>query len=110
MLILTGSPSVGKTTMLMKTVEALKERGFSVGGIVSREVREGGVRVGFEIVDVNSSRRGWLAHVNQKAGPQVGKYRVNIRDLENIGASTILDAVESCGIVAIDCCCPDGEV
>jgi nucleoside-triphosphatase len=101
-LILTGSPGVGKTTVLMKTVEALKERGYSVGGMVSREVREGGVRVGFEIVDVNSSRRGWLAHVNQKAGPQVGKYRVNIRDLEDIGASTIVDAVESCDIVAID--------
>jgi nucleoside-triphosphatase len=86
----------------MKTVEALKERGYSVGGMVSREVREGGVRVGFEIVDVNSSRRGWLAHVNQKAGPQVGKYRVNIRDLEDIGASTIVDAVESCDVVAID--------
>jgi nucleoside-triphosphatase len=99
---LTGSPGVGKTTVLMKTVEALKERGYSVGGMVSREVREGGVRVGFEIVDVNSSRRGWLAHVNQKAGPQVGKYRVNIRDLEDIGASTIVDAIESCGIVAID--------
>ena len=93
---------MGKTTVLMKTVEALKERGYSVGGMVSREVREGGVRVGFEIVDVNSSRRGWLAHVNQKAGPQVGKYRVNIRDLEDIGASTIVDAVESCDIVAID--------
>ena len=102
MLILTGSPGVGKTTVLMKTVEALKKRGYSVGGMVSREVREGGVRVGFEIVDVNSSRSGWLAHVNQKAGPQVGKYRVNIRDLEDIGAEAIVNAVEACDIVAID--------
>ena len=36
-LLLTGNPGVGKTTVLMKTVNLLKERGFSVGGMLSRE-------------------------------------------------------------------------
>ncbi|MBM4401587.1 MAG: AAA family ATPase, partial [Crenarchaeota archaeon] len=31
-LLLTGNPGVGKTTVLMKTVNALKERGICVGG------------------------------------------------------------------------------
>lgn len=101
-LLLTGNPGVGKTTVLMKTVNALKESGYKVGGIISREVREGGTRVGFEIVDLHSSKRGWLAHVNQKSGPQVGKYRVNIEDLAAIGAQAILDAVENCDVIAID--------
>jgi nucleoside-triphosphatase len=101
-LLLTGNPGVGKTTVLMKTVNALKERGFCVGGMVSREVREGGARVGFEIQDIASSRRGWLAHINQKGGPQVGKYRVNIEDLNAIGAQAVSDAVENCKVVAID--------
>jgi nucleoside-triphosphatase len=64
-LLLTGSPGVGKTTVLMKTINELKEAGYRVGGMISREVREGGTRVGFEILDLNSSKRGWLAHVNE---------------------------------------------
>lgn len=101
-LLLTGNPGVGKTTVLTKTVNALRAEGYSVGGMISREVREGGTRVGFEILDLNSGKRGWLAHVNQKSGPQVGKYRVNVEDLNGIGAQAILDAVENCDVVAID--------
>jgi nucleoside-triphosphatase len=101
-LLLTGNPSVGKTTVLMTTVNALKEKGYSVGGIISPEIRESGTRVGFEILDLPNSKRGWLAHVNQKSGPQVGKYRVNIEDLNAIGAQAVLDAVENCDVIAID--------
>ena len=88
--------------MLIKTVEALKAQGVSVGGMVSREARESGERVGFEILDLTSGEHGWLAHVNQKVGPQVGKYRVNIQDLEAIGAEAITEATEKCAVVTID--------
>jgi len=101
-LLLTGNPGVGKTTVLTKTLDALKAEGYTVGGMISREVREGGARVGFEILDLNSSRRGWLAHINQKTGPQLGKYRVNLEDLDSIGAQAILAAVEDCDVIAID--------
>jgi len=101
-LLLTGNPGVGKSTVLMKAVDALKEKGYCVGGMLSREAREGGTRVGFEVLDLSSGRRGWLAHVKQKTGPHVGKYRVNIEDLDLIGAKAIEDAVEKCGIIAID--------
>jgi nucleoside-triphosphatase len=102
LLLLTGSPGIGKTTVLLRTVEALKFKGYSVGGMVSREVRSCGMRVGFEILDLGTNRRGWLAHVNQKVGPQVGKYRVNLEDLDVVGAEAILKAVEECDVVAID--------
>jgi nucleoside-triphosphatase len=101
-LLLTGNPGIGKTTVLMKTVNVLKERGYTVGGMISREVREGGARVGFEILDLASSRGGWLAHVNQKNGPQVGRYRVNIEDLNTVGAQAIIDAAEKSDVIAID--------
>jgi nucleoside-triphosphatase len=100
--LLTGNPGVGKTTVLTKAVGALKEKGYRVGGMISREVRKGGTRVGFEILDLSSGRRGWLAQVNRKHGPQVGKYRVNMEDLDAIGAAAIADAVEKCYIIAID--------
>ena len=73
-----------------------------MGGMISREVREGGARVGFEILDLSSGRHGWLAHVKQKNGPQVGKYRVNIEDLNAVGAQAIIEAVEKCEVIAID--------
>jgi nucleoside-triphosphatase len=101
-LLLTGNPGVGKTTVLTKAINALKEKGYCVGGMISREVREGGTRVGFEILDLGSGRRGWLAHVNQKAGPQIGKYHVNMEDLNTIGAKAVADAVEKCDVIAID--------
>ena len=100
-LLLTGSPGIGKTT-LIKAIELLKARGVSVGGMISREVREGGVRVGFEIVDLTSGKHGWLANINQQGGPKVGKYHVNLEDLEGIGAKTITEAVEKCSVVAVD--------
>ena len=102
LLLLTGNPGIGKTTALMKTISGLKEKGIRVGGMISREVREDGARVGFEIIDLNHSRRGWLASINQKSGPQVGKYHVNIEDLNAIGTRAIIDAVEKCQVIAID--------
>ena len=99
---LAGSPGIGKTTILLKTVESLKAKGYSVGGMISREVRSCGDRVGFEIVDLSSGKRGWLAHVNQSIGPQVGRYRVDLRDLNDIGATAIEEASKSFDIIAID--------
>ena len=101
-LILTGRPGVGKTTVLAKTVSNLRGRNVSVGGMFSREVRENGFRVGFEIVDLSTAKVGCLAHVDQKDGPQLGKYRVNLTDLEAIGAQAINSAIESCDVVVID--------
>ena len=101
-LLITGSPGTGKTSVLLKTIDALKARGYSVGGVISREARAGWTRVGFEILDLGSGRRGWLAHVNRKVGPRVGKYGVNLEDLEDIGASAIVNAAENFDVVAID--------
>jgi nucleoside-triphosphatase len=101
-LILTGAPGVGKTTVLTKTVDALKAKGVSVGGMVSREVREDGVRVGFEILDLADGKHGWLAQVNGQNGPQVGRYHVNLSDLDIIGTAAITKALEKCSVVAID--------
>ncbi len=101
-LLITGPPATGKTTVLMRTISIFLERGFKVGGMLSREVRENGVRTGFEIIDIESDKTGWLANVSQKTGPQVGKYRVNLKDLDDIGAKAISAAVVNCDIVAID--------
>jgi len=102
LLFLTGAPGVGKTTVLLKTVEKLKMRGCRVGGMISREVRSGGERVGFELLDVMSGNRGWLARVDGKEGTRVGKYRVSLEDVDGVGVEAVLDAVEGADVVVID--------
>jgi len=101
-LLITGSPGVGKTTVLLRTADMLKTKGFSVGGMVSREVRSCGARVGFEVSDLYTGKTGWLAHINQKYGPKVGKYRVNLNDLDSVGVQAVQKANEKLDIVAVD--------
>lgn len=102
LLLITGSPGVGKTTLLLKVAEALKAKGINVGGMISRDVRTSGSRVGFEVTDLSSGNKGWLASVHQERGPQVGKYRVDIDDLNDVGVKAILDACEKLDAVVVD--------
>ena len=101
-ILVTGPPGIGKTSILRRTVKELKNRKFTIGGIFCREVREGGIRVGFEITDISTGQRGWLAHVNQPTGPTIGKYHVNLTDLDVISSGSILDALKNADIVAVD--------
>lgn len=102
LLFLTGNPSVGKTSVLMKTIEALRAKGYCVNGMTSSEIRGVRGRIGFEVLDLVNGKHGVLAHVDQRNGPRLGKYVVNLVDLENIGASAIDNAVEREGVIAID--------
>jgi len=101
-IFLTGPPGIGKTTVLLKAVEKLRSMGYRVGGMMSREVRERGVRVGFKIVDLSTGREGWLAHVRQPVGPKISKYRVNLSDLESVGVKSVREAVLNADLIVID--------
>jgi len=99
---ITGRPGIGKTTVLLNVANGLRRQGYRVGGMLSREVRQEGTRIGFEIADFATGQRGWLAHVNQPIGPQVSKYRVNLNDLDQIGVNAIQNAVKSAEVVIVD--------
>jgi len=58
--------------------------------------------VGFEVVDFQTGQRGWLAHTTQPTGPQISKYRVNLSDLNVIGASSIINATRDADIIVVD--------
>ena len=100
--LVTGRPGVGKTTVLLNAANGLKTKGYSVGGMLSREVRQEGARIGFDIIDFATGQRGWLAHVNQSTGPQVSKYRVNLHDLDQIGVNAIRNALKDAEVVIAD--------
>lgn len=67
---LTGEPGCGKTTAIKRTCEILQMK-MKIGGVVSGEIREGGVRVGFSLEDIMTHEKGILAHINQGEGPRV---------------------------------------
>lgn len=86
----TGRPGVGKTTLCLKVYESLKDK-MTVGGLITKEVRRDGARVGFKLVDLSSGNEEWLARVGE-GKVRVGKYAVNVEGLEEFLGSVSTDA------------------
>ena len=78
-LLITGVPGVGKTTFIIRLSEALED--LQPCGFVTREIREAGTRIGFEIIGYDGSRR-LLSHVDIRSRYRVGKYGVDIEGFE----------------------------
>ncbi|MEM3383420.1 MAG: NTPase [Nitrososphaerales archaeon] len=100
--LITGDPGVGKTTVLMKIMSIIRNYGYALGGMLCREIRVKGERTGFELMDVASGRKGVLASVELNTGPRLGKYRVNLVDLAEIGAKSLVDAINFCDLIICD--------
>jgi len=79
-LLITGLPGVGKTTLIRELCEALKE--FHPVGFYTAEIREEGMRKGFELVDLEE-KRGVLSHVDIKSPYRVGRYKVDVSGFED---------------------------
>jgi nucleoside-triphosphatase len=88
---------VGKSTLVQQAAEAARVR---VGGVLARDKRVKGRRVGFELLDLGSGRTGMLADETGN-GPQLGKYRVRLDDLDQIGAKAIEDAIKA-DLIVVD--------
>jgi nucleoside-triphosphatase len=93
----TGPPRCGKTTLIQKVVEHLDRH---TTGFFSKEIREKGHRTGFSIETLDG-KKGILAHVDIKGRCQVGKYGVNLKDIDLIAVPSILPKHQS-EIVVID--------
>ncbi|MDW8033917.1 MAG: NTPase [Nitrososphaerota archaeon] len=101
-ILITGRPGIGKTTVVSKIVNILKSNNVSVGGMITYEVREGGVRTGFVVEDLKTGSKGLMASIRYDSGPRVGKYVVNIAEIENIGVRAIESSLNNDEVVIID--------
>jgi len=79
---ITGRPGIGKTTACLKIYEALKDK-YTIRGFVTKEIRRNRERIGFEIIELESGRKLKLAEKGE-GYPRVGKYRVFVKNLDEI--------------------------
>lgn len=98
---ITGQPGVGKTTCIKRVVQDLASRGVKVGGMITGEIREGPNRTGFQVENLLTGEVGVLASIGHH-GPRVGKYGVNILDLDRIGTAGIEEASTEAQLIVID--------
>ncbi|RQG96618.1 nucleoside-triphosphatase [Natrarchaeobius chitinivorans] len=102
--LITGPPRSGKTTVLERTVAALRESGCSIDGLSCPEIRDDGGRVAFEIVALQADERAVMAHVRYESGPRVGKYQVDVSAVDRLSRVALETAVDrgDCDCLVID--------
>jgi nucleoside-triphosphatase len=79
-LLLTGSPGIGKTTLIRAVLEQIEE--IECAGFYTEEKRHGGQRIGFKIITLDG-QEGTLASIGRKE-PTVGRYSVQVEEFERL--------------------------
>lgn len=97
-ILLTGSPGSGKTTLIRGVLARLSR---PAGGFYTQEIREAGRRMGFEIVTLDG-KRGVLAHIDSNSEHRISKYGVELSALETLAIPAIQDAVKHKKLVVVD--------
>jgi nucleoside-triphosphatase len=96
-LLLTGRPGAGKTTTIRSVVAQL---GAQAGGFYTKEVREAGRRTGFRLVALDG-QTGILAGLNISGPYRVGRYRVHLSNLEQVGVESLWRAIRDPKVLVV---------
>ena len=96
-ILLTGPPRSGKSTLIEKVVQRINK---PATGFFTRELREKGKRVGF-LIETLDGNTGILAHQKIRSRYRVGKYGVNLADLDQIAVVSMLPSTPD-QIVVVD--------
>ena len=101
-LLLTGRPQMGKSALIRRVVERLRELGCTpIGGFYTLEVSEGGARVGFDIHTLDG-RIGPLARAGLESRYQLGRYGIDMEQFESVALPALEGAIRQGGLVVID--------
>jgi nucleoside-triphosphatase len=82
-LLLTGAPGAGKTTVVRRVAEELRKKKRRIAGFLTTEIREGRERVGFRI-ETFAGRSAIFAHVSIRSPHRVSRYGVDVTALDEI--------------------------
>lgn len=96
-ILFTGPPRCGKSTLIHKIVQKINT---PATGFFTREIREKGRRVGFSINTLDQ-KEGVLAHERIRSRRRVGKYGINLADIDRIAVPSMMCATSD-ELVVID--------
>jgi nucleoside-triphosphatase len=99
-LLLTGAPGVGKSTIIQRVIAQLPER---PGGFFTREVRRHGMRVGFEIVTLDGETAILAttdAHATFPNQRRLGRFIVNVEAVAQVAVPAMERAAQRGALAA----------
>lgn len=85
-LLLTGRPGVGKTTVIRQIAASLT--GWRLAGFYTEEIRGSGQRLGFHAVTFDGSKK-VMAHSNIYSPHRVGKYGIDLSVVDQLADLTL---------------------
>ena len=85
-ILFTGPPGCGKSTLIENILGQMKSPGT---GFFTREMKEKGRRVGFSINTLDG-KKGVLAHQDIKGQYKVGRYGINLKDIDEIAVPSMI--------------------
>ncbi len=97
-LLITGAPGVGKTTVLRRVAAGLGPG--LLCGFCTEELREHGVRSGFRLVGFDGTG-GIIAHVDFSGRRRIGKYGVDVAALDRLAQATLAPHAD-CAVYLVD--------
>ena len=95
-MLLTGSPGIGKTTVIRRVAERIKGR--RLGGFYTEEIREAGERRGFRLAGFDGTET-VIAHVGFAKRYRVGKYGVDVDAIDSAVSLLCLNVGTDCYLV-----------
>jgi nucleoside-triphosphatase len=96
-ILLTGPPQCGKTTVVQKVVARWPG---TAAGFYTQEVRQHGIRLGFEIVTLDGAIV-LLSHVDFSGPHRVGKYGVSLENFHRV-ALPALEVIPGVDLIVVD--------
>lgn len=97
-LLLTGMPGVGKTTLIRRIAAGLSR--CRLGGFYTEEIREAGQRQGFRLITFDHEE-GMIAHVDFAHRHRVGRYGVDVAVIDRF-ADRALGVREEIDVYLVD--------
>lgn len=99
-LLLTGRPGSGKTTVLRKVAGILD--GWRLAGFYTEEIREDGERKGFRGVGFSDDEETVIAHVERPGQPRISRYGVDVAAIDELSKATLRVDEEDADAVLLD--------